>query len=104
MLHEGTSVINAIIGERILRKADALDDADEDRARHLAWWHANMAAPFTAYATSRYAEGYLSTGSEIQALRLAATRVGKADPLSAWKSPAEAQPASKRVSAGAAGT
>jgi hypothetical protein len=44
-------------------------------------------------AISLYMRDMLATGSEVEALRLAATRAGKAEPPADWKSRAEKQAA-----------
>ena len=78
-------MIGASIGAAILRTLGSLDARDLDRSRHLEWWRESLSIP-TGDAVTHYAEDYLSTGSEIEALRLAATRLGKAEPPSDWKS------------------
>jgi len=96
LLHESTSLIGASIGAAILRTLGSLDARDLDRSRHLEWWRESLSIP-TGDAVTHYAEDYLSTGSEIEALRLAATRLGKAEPPSDWKSRHEKETANSVV-------
>jgi hypothetical protein len=42
-------------------------------------------------ALEAYFEDWQSTGSEVEALRLAAMRAGKAEPPADWQSPAQAR-------------
>jgi hypothetical protein len=92
LLHESTSLIGASFGKAILRTLDSLDARDLDRARQLDWWRESLLIS-TGDAVTHYAEDYLSTGSEIEAMRLAATRAGKAEPPAEWKSQSEQQAA-----------
>jgi hypothetical protein len=86
----GHTLLTTMIGEMLLRKVDALDADDRVRARQLGWWRESMTDIGTSSdATSRYVEDTISTKSEIEALRLAMTRAGKAEPPADWKSPAE---------------
>ncbi|MBL0164738.1 MAG: hypothetical protein IPP82_14100 [Xanthomonadales bacterium] len=91
LLNAGTSMLSVSAGERILRKLDALDERDTVRARTVAWWM-NVAMPensFDAEAMARFMDDVADSGSEIEALRLAAQRAGKSEPPQAWRSPAE---------------
>jgi len=97
MLNSARSLIAAKIGERVLRNADGLSAGDQARARQLAWWYSVQSEAFRQddAAIETYVAGYVSTGNEIEALRLAATRAGKAEPPANWVSPNE-KPATKR--------
>ncbi|WP_395683880.1 hypothetical protein [Dokdonella sp.] len=90
LFDSGYSTTTVMIGEMLLRKLDALGPDDQLRARRLAWWtESQMSIFMTGDALSQYLRDTLSTGSEIEALRLAATRAGKAEPPADWKSPSE---------------
>lgn len=89
LLDSGNTLIAAQVGERLLRKVDAFGPADRERARHLAWWQSQLrdledSSEFEAYLTD-----FLTTGSEIEALRLAAARASKAEPPADWQSNTE---------------
>lgn len=85
LLQEGRTLLAARFGEALLRKLDALQGVDAGRARHVAWWQANGAPDAEATAINTYFEDWLSTGSEVEAMRLAATRAGKAEPPADWE-------------------
>lgn len=87
MLNSSTSLLVAMFGEAALRKLGTLDAADRERARQIAWWRTQVGA--TNEDQERYIDDYFATGSEIEAIRLALTRAGKAEPPVGWKSPAE---------------
>lgn len=90
MLNSSRSLVAAKVGESLLRNADALSAAERERARQLAWWSMHAGAlDRNDEAIDAYFADYLSTGSEIEAMRLAATRAGKAEPPANWTSPAE---------------
>jgi hypothetical protein len=85
ILHQGRTVLAARFGEALLRKLEALSDADAERARLLAWWQqAQSPAMQSGDALEAYFEDWQSTGSEVEALRLAATRADKAEPPADW--------------------
>src|SRR5690606_29876116 len=79
LLQESRTHLAARFGEGLLRKLDALQDADAERSRRIAWWQAN-GMPADAASINTVFEDWLSTGNEIEAMRLAATRAGKAEP------------------------
>jgi len=83
MLHSDTTMITAVFGTAILRKLEALAGSDRDYARRIAWLQDNVSAVKTG--ADRYIEDYFSTGSEIEALRRAMTRAGKAEPPADWQ-------------------
>lgn len=90
MFDQGRSLMAVIMGEMLLRKFDALNPEDRLRSRNLAWWRENsMSLLMTGDSAGQYMRDLLATGSEIEALRLAATRAGKADPPADWKSASE---------------
>lgn len=91
MLHEGRSLVDVSIGEILLRQLEALGPSDENRARQVAWWH-SASTPKVMFGSDggvTYFNDFISSGSEIEATRLAAKRLGKAEPPADWKSPAE---------------
>lgn len=91
MLHSSTTVIAARIGEGVLRKLDAMTAADTLRARKLAWW-SSLAGGIErkdGQATVTFFNDQRATGSEIDALRLGAERLGKAEPGETWRSPTD---------------
>lgn len=87
LLQQGRTLLAARFGEALLRKLDALLGVDAERSRQIAWWRANSAPDAEATAISTYFEDWLSTGNEIEAMRLAATRAGKAEPPADWPLP-----------------
>lgn len=91
MLNSGRSLISTGIGESLLRNADALGTDEQARARQLAWWYSVQSETFRQNdaAIEAYFADYLSTGNEIEAMRLNATRSGKAEPPANWVSPNE---------------
>lgn len=90
LLRQSRSLLAARVGEGLLRKLDALRDTDAERTRQLAWWQENMQANLLpGKAMDAYFADWLSTGSEVEALRLAANRAGKAEPPADWQSPAD---------------
>ena len=90
LLQDGRTVRAARFGEALLRKLDALQGLEAERARHIAWWQDDQLSTMpSGTALDAYFTDWLSTGDEIEALRLAATRAGKAEPPADWRSPAE---------------
>ena len=93
MFDGGHTLMANIIGEMLLRKFHALNAQDLLQARKLAWWRENSMSIITdgpnGMAISLYMHDMLATGSESEALRLAATRAGKAEPPADWKSQSE---------------
>jgi len=90
LLQEGRTLLAARFGEALLRKLDALTGADAERARQLAWWQETLMPTLqSGREMDAYFTDWLSTGDEIEALRLAANRAGKAEPPADWRSPAE---------------
>lgn len=90
MLNSSYTVISALIGSAVLREAGPLSPGDQQRARAIAWWQeSQLGALADGAGLDAYFDDFASTGSEIEALRLAATRAGKAEPPAEWKSPAE---------------
>lgn len=98
MLHSSRSVISAGIGESLLRNADALGADEQAHARQLAWWYSVQSESFRSgeAAIDAYFADYLATGNEIEALRLNASRAGKAEPPANWVSPNEKRAAKKK--------
>jgi hypothetical protein len=96
MLNSSYTVVSALIGRAILRQAGPLAADDEQRARRIDWWQESQTSLLSGAAgIDAYVEDLASTGSEIEAQRLAATRAGKADPPVDWTSPAEIRAARK---------
>lgn len=90
VLQEGRTLLAARFGEALLRKLDALTGADAERARQLAWWQETLMPTLqSGREMDAYFTDWLSTGDEIEALRLAAGRAGKAEPPADWRSSAE---------------
>jgi len=90
MFDRGRSLMTVVMGEMLLRKFDALSADDRLRSRNLAWWRENSMSLLSAGdAAGLYMRDVLATGSEIEALGLAATRAGKAEPPADWKSASE---------------
>jgi hypothetical protein len=91
MLHSGKTLIAVTIGEFVLRQNDALDARDAERARLVAWWSKDLQTNMYANADAfdAYFNDYLASGNEIEAIRLLATRNGKAQPPANWKSPSD---------------
>lgn len=88
LLREGRTGMDARFGAALLRKLDALEGADVERARQLAWWQqASLPSIMSGEAADAYVTDWLSTGSEVEALRLAAVRAGKAEPPAGWQPP-----------------
>ena len=85
LLHEGRTLLAARFGEGVLRKLDALQGSDAERARRIAWWQATRASMTDSRADDAYLADWLSTGNELEALRLGATRAGKTEPPADWK-------------------
>jgi hypothetical protein len=96
MLDSGRSLVTVMIGAQLLRTFDVLGPDDQTRARQIAWWGENLHELIGNGDTLvAFFDDYASTHSEIEALRLAATRAGKAEPPAGWQSPAEKQAARK---------
>lgn len=89
LLHQGKTQAAAGVGEMILRRIDALDADDSARTRQVAWWRDfTMTASATDDdALDRFLKDSVSTGSEIEAMRLAAQRAGKETPPESWQWP-----------------
>ncbi|HKE48372.1 MAG TPA: hypothetical protein VKB52_09930 [Rhodanobacteraceae bacterium] len=86
LVRKSASMLNARIGELILTQLAALDGSDADRARHFEWWYeALMNKHALASGIGPYVNDVLATGNEIDALRHAADRLGKAEPPADWK-------------------
>jgi hypothetical protein len=92
LLHSSGSSSTADSGERVLRKLGAFDARDSERARQLAWWRNAVRQRLMGdsdQAINAYIDDLLVTGSDIEALRLAADRLGKGTPPADWQSPTE---------------
>jgi hypothetical protein len=88
LLRDGRTVLAARFGETLLRKLDALHGLEAERARQIAWWQDNQLSTMpSGTALEAYFSDWLSTGDEVEALRLAATRAGKAEPPADWQAP-----------------
>jgi hypothetical protein len=91
MLMSGTSAIAARIGEGVLRRLDAMTPDDTYRARQIAWWSSVMNGVLEKdhQRMVEFIHDQLAAGSEVEALRLGAQRLGKAEPGDTWRSPTE---------------
>lgn len=90
MLNSSRTVVGALIGSTVLGQAGALDADGQQRTRRIAWWQESQTNTFADEpGLDAYIDDLASTGSEIEALRRAATRAGKAEPPTKWKSPLE---------------
>jgi hypothetical protein len=89
-LHSARSMTAMMLGERILETLDGMDARDLERARHLEWWSESLmsAASTESPDPERYFDD-VRTAGEVEAMRLAAVRLGKAEPPANWRSPAE---------------
>jgi hypothetical protein len=77
MLRSGTSMLSAMFGDTVLRKLDAREPADEARTTDLKKEQGAMRA-YDARALSTFVNAYASTGSEIEAMRIASGAAGSA--------------------------
>ncbi|HEY0232843.1 MAG TPA: hypothetical protein VGC55_16475 [Dokdonella sp.] len=95
-LHSGTSLVATMLGESRLHALDAMDARDAGRARQLAWWRESLMPTFSSggAALDRYFDDIRRVG-DVEALRLAAARLGTEEPAADWKSPAEKWAAKK---------
>jgi hypothetical protein len=89
MLDKSTTMMGVSFGESILRKLDALDAASATRARNAAWWQQQSMDSAMNGELAAYLDDYFTTGNELEAMRLNAERLGKAEPPANWKSPNE---------------
>lgn len=85
MLDRSASLLSAMFGASILRRAGVLAGAELERARALAWRGKNAAMLASGEATSRYLDELIATGNQIEAMRLAAARAGRTDAPAGWK-------------------
>ena len=88
-VEKSTTLMDLMFGESILRKLEALDAANAARARNAAWWQQQSTARAMKGEVFAYLDDYFTTGNELEALRLNAERLGKAEPPANWKSPNE---------------
>jgi hypothetical protein len=97
MLHSGRTLLVTISAEQMLRELDVFDVRDRERAHLLGWWREMLQKTMTkSDEFDAYVNDYLASGSEIEAMRLAAARIGKAEPPADWKSPFEKLAAKKK--------
>jgi len=86
MFDGARSLMAARIGEMLLGKTAAFDQSELERARRIDWWYRSATEALAdGSASGRYVEDTLAAKNEIEALRLAATRAGKAEPPPDWK-------------------
>jgi hypothetical protein len=86
MFDGARSFMTARIGEMLLGETGAFDQHELERARRLDWWNESATEAFADGTTSeRYVEDTLAAKSEIEALRIAAVRAGKAEPPADWE-------------------
>ena len=83
MLRSQDSLVAAMFGSGMLHTLGALEGADREYARQLAWWQTSGTAMQDKFGD--YVDAYLATGNEIEALRRMMTRAGKADPPADWQ-------------------
>jgi len=102
MLHSGSSIVSAMAGERLLRRLDAHDDRDASRARTIAWWSSvgGLGNSPDSQAAALVMNDMAESGSEVEALRLAAQRAGKIDPPEDWRSPTEKKKSAEKSATG----
>jgi hypothetical protein len=86
LVHKATTVIGLNFGEAVLRRLNALDQTDADRARHVWWWHSVSTSAERTGEEPPNLDDFIATGNEIEALRLNAEQLGKVDPPANWKS------------------
>jgi hypothetical protein len=86
LLHEGRTLIAAGMGAGLLRTSDLLVGEDAERDRQLAWWKQTV-APGVERDPGAFVDDWIATGSEVEALRLAAIRAGKESPPKDWQPP-----------------
>jgi len=67
MLQSATTLIDAMIGESIVRKLDAANETDEARAADIKKWR-NASMSFDAEKLARFIREYVASGSEIEAM------------------------------------
>jgi hypothetical protein len=102
LLHEGKTILATTLGQHVLGRFDAFDADDTARARQVAWWK-NVVMPdseFDATAYIRFMSDMVSTGDEVEAMRLAAQRAGKEIPPESWQWSPNTRSASRRVPEG----
>jgi hypothetical protein len=89
-LHSAKSMLGAKFGESLLRRLDAAAPPEIARMRELAWWDDSLRSGISTGGPTlaRYLDDVRASG-EVEAMRLAAARAGKAEPPANWKSPAE---------------
>ena len=85
LLHEGAHVLDTMIGKAVLKKLDAMDAADTDRSRHIAWWTARLVKEGPGAYNSELLDDHFRSGNEIEALQRAAERAGESEPPADWK-------------------
>jgi hypothetical protein len=90
LLYKGGNLINANLGQMILRKVDAFDADDAQFVRQFEWWEHSGAGSMVGVLREA-----IATGNEIEALRTAAARNGKTEPPAGWVSPSESRLARK---------
>ncbi len=77
LLHEGTSLLAAHIGEAVLRQLDGIDDRDAARIADLGALRQSARSADAGW-NEAFLTDWLLTGSEIEALRLGAARAATA--------------------------
>jgi hypothetical protein len=102
LLHRGKTLIATVFGENILRRLDALDPDDKERARQIAWWRESLIPNSSDDGTAmkRFIEDTVSTRSEVEAMHLAARRAGKETPPESWQAPPAVDSASSPIPEG----
>lgn len=92
MMRKSGTLLDAYMGQQILRQTSALDADDAEFMRRVEWWQQSALSPDAGVFRD-----ILSTGDEIEAIRLLAVRAGKAEPPQGWIAPS-----AKRAAAAAA--
>lgn len=84
MVDRSTTIIGMRIGDAILHKLDAEDDARADRVRHASWWWTTANESVARGGPLDYLDDLIAGGNEIDALQRYAERLGKAEPPAGW--------------------
>ncbi|MCC7255777.1 MAG: hypothetical protein IT467_07585 [Dokdonella sp.] len=82
LLRDGASLLTSSVGAQVLLGLAALEGAEREQARRIAWWREQGA--LSAIGSMAYVNDYLDKG-EMAAIRAAATRAGKAEPPADWQ-------------------
>lgn len=90
MIYKSNTLLNAMIGQTLLRQADALGADDTAHMRRVEWWMQNVQSAHDGTWSG------LATSDEIEAARLYSDRIGKAEPPADWVAPSAKRAAAKK--------